>query len=97
VNENYDVIHSARDITSIFVSKKDPQTIQCLNECLDDDNLYSIRFTSGHRVREKFESHVICIDCNNSECTIGPMPLRENKPLDVKCKLCQFLYYRSDF
>jgi hypothetical protein len=95
MNENYDIIHSARDFTSIFVSKKDKQSIQCLNESLDDDNLYSIRYTSGHRTREKFESRVYCIDCNNHECTIGPMPLWEEKPLDIVCNQCQFVYFSS--
>lgn len=92
---NYDVIHSARDHESIFVSKKDLQSIQCLKESLNDENLYSIRYTGGYKTREKFESQVFCIDCNNYECTIGSMPLWEEVPLDIKCNKCQFVYFTS--
>lgn len=90
---NDEILHLAKEYSSIYVSKNDPKSIQLLSQALDNENKYSIRITAGVKFRERFTSSVICIDCNRHKCVISPMPLWEKKPLEIKCSECQFVYY----
>lgn len=86
-------MHSAKDHSDIYVSKSDPKTLEKLEKELDNEDRYSKRFTAGIVVRERFTSKVICIDCSYSVCNQGMMPLWHDKPPEIKCGICGFIYY----
>ena len=88
-----DIFYSAKDYSSLFVSKSDPKSIEKLAHELGNDKRYAKRYTSGINMRERLVTKVICIDCNNSVCNLGPIPLWHDKPLEIKCKLCGFVYH----
>lgn len=90
-----DVFHSPKDYSPIYVSKKDPSTILNLATQLNNDDRYSKRVTSGITVRERFATQVICIDCDDSICNAGFIPLWHDKPMEIKCLICGYVYHPS--
>ncbi|KAA2281220.1 hypothetical protein [Candidatus Nitrosocosmicus sp. SS] len=77
----------------IYVSKLDRNTLEKLGVTLDNDECYSTRFVDGIRFREQFIPLVFCIDCDNKSCDMGPMPLWHNRPLMIRCPVCEYIYF----
>lgn len=90
---NDDIFYSAEDYSSLFVSKSNPESIKKLEQELDNEKRYSKRITGGIKIRELFASKVICIDCNDNVCNPGHMPLWHQRPLEIKCNICGFVYH----
>jgi hypothetical protein len=88
-----DILYSARDYSSIYVSKFDTKSIEKLKHELDNDKRYSKRKTSGINKRERLVTKILCIDCKNNVCNPGPTPLRRDRPLEIKCIKCGFIYH----
>jgi hypothetical protein len=88
-----DILYSAQDYSPIYVSKSDASSIEKLKSELENDKRYSKRLTSGITIRERLASKVICLDCNNHDCNSGNIPLWFDKPVEIKCNACKFVYY----
>lgn len=86
--------YSAKDYSSIIVSRFDPSSIQYLLQEIDNDKRYSTRSLAGVLHRERFASKVLCKDCNKI-CNDGPTSLLNGKPRKIICNDCKFVYYSS--
>ncbi len=76
-----DIFYSAKDHSPIYVSKKDPPSIEHLYSDLDNDDRYTMSKTEGRMIREIFASIVYCSDCSNNICELGHMSLWLDKHL----------------
>lgn len=92
-----DILYSAQDYSPIYVSKSDPSSLKNLESEIENDKRYSKRmFSSGTTIRERFASKVICLDCDDNICNSGIIPLWFDKPIEIKCSICKFIYFSHD-
>lgn len=90
------IFYPAKEHSSIYVSKNDPSSIENLYSVLNNDDRYAMSETDGRRTRERFACKVLCADCSNNICDIGHMSLWLDKPHEVVCLRCGFVYYPCD-
>jgi Zn ribbon nucleic-acid-binding protein len=89
------IFHPAKDHSPVYVSKRSPSTIENLYSVLNNDDRYAMSETGGRKIRERFVCKVFCADCNNI-CYMGHLSLWLDKPHEVVCLKCGFVYYPHD-
>lgn len=90
-----DILYSAVNYNPIYVSQSDHNSIEYLEKELDNDARYSKRITAGLTFRERFTTRVYCKDCDNNVCNPGVVPLWHNRPVEIRCEICEFIYYSA--
>ena len=88
-----EILYSAKDYSSIFVSYGKPDSWERLKQALDEDKRYSKRKIANVIIRERFVTQVFCIACDNNRCKVSPILLWNDKPQEIKCEICNTLYF----
>jgi hypothetical protein len=74
------------------VSKEKPQSIIELNKELSIDGNYITEGLAKSSVRIRFLPFVYCIDCGDTQCSVGGIDAGCNTPT-IKCDNCEFIYH----
>jgi len=77
---------------ALYVSKEKPQTIIDLERELSIDGNYITEGLAKSSVRIRFLPFVYCIDCGDTQCSVGAINFGFNTPT-IKCDNCEFTYH----
>jgi len=77
---------------ALYVSKEKPQTIIELERELNIDGNYVTEGLAKYSVRIRFLPFVYCIDCGDTQCSVGVINPGFNTPT-IKCDNCEFIYH----